>query len=299
MTTDYSKKKNAELEELLKARSLPHTGKKADLVARLQQYDAQHSSIKPAASTNAGGEDEIDWDDDAPTTIALAVGSDPVATAVMAAGGQGQVANPAAVPNQVVDTDPSKTDDLTVDPPAQEVAITAEETEEKSITEDAKATGALSAPPPTNFTSGLSSTSLNDEIAKRQKRAARFNLKEDDSEALKSLERAKKFGTGTAEDKTAIKGLDEALPERVKRERGVKRGREEHKDGRGDAKRKESSKRNNDARQARSTSRSKRNGGRHNRSESRQKKTGKPGNGLSDKDRLAAEARKKRFAQVS
>lgn len=299
MATDYSKKKNAELEELLKARSLPHTGKKADLVARLQQYDAQHSSIKPAASTNAGGEDEIDWDDDAPPTIAPTLGSDPVATAALAAGGQGQVANPAAVPNQVVGTDPSKTDDLTVDPPAQELATTDQEAQERSTTEDAKTTKAPSAPPPTNFTSGLSTTSLDDEITKRQKRAARFNLKEDDSEALKSLERAKKFGTGTAEDKTAIKGLDEALPERVKRERGVKRGREEHKDGRGEAKRRESGKRNNDARQARSTSRSKRNGGRHNRSGSRQKKTGKPGNELSDKDRLAAEARKKRFAQAS
>ncbi|KAL8630725.1 hypothetical protein Q9189_003566 [Teloschistes chrysophthalmus] len=34
MTTDYSKKRNAELEEILKARSLPHTGKKAELIPK-------------------------------------------------------------------------------------------------------------------------------------------------------------------------------------------------------------------------------------------------------------------------
>lgn len=36
---DYSKKTNAELQEILKSRSLPHTGRKADLVARLNEAD--------------------------------------------------------------------------------------------------------------------------------------------------------------------------------------------------------------------------------------------------------------------
>lgn len=36
---DYSKKTVAELTEILKSRSLPHTGKKADLVARLNEAD--------------------------------------------------------------------------------------------------------------------------------------------------------------------------------------------------------------------------------------------------------------------
>jgi SAP domain-containing ribonucleoprotein len=36
---DYGKKTVAELQEILKARSLPHSGKKADLVARLSEAD--------------------------------------------------------------------------------------------------------------------------------------------------------------------------------------------------------------------------------------------------------------------
>ena len=293
---DYSKRKNAELEELLRSRSLPHTGKKADLVARLQEYDnAQHSSSKkPAAITS--GEDEIDWDDDAPTAVVPTVGSDPASTAAIAAGGQGQIANPAAVPNQVVDTDPSKTEDLTVDPPAPISTAKGQDQDERA-SKPAKGNEAPSTAPPTDFTSGLSITSLDDEIAKREKRAARFNLKENDGEALKSLERAKKFGTGSTEDKTAIRGLDEALPERVKKERGVKRGREEQKEVGGEAKRRESGKRYN-GRQARSTSRSKKNASRYNRSGSRPKKIGSQKTELSEKDRLASEARKKRFAQA-
>lgn len=36
---DYAKKTVAELQEILKSRSLPHTGKKAELVARLNEAD--------------------------------------------------------------------------------------------------------------------------------------------------------------------------------------------------------------------------------------------------------------------
>lgn len=36
---EYSKKTVVELQEILKGRSLPHTGKKADLVARLTEAD--------------------------------------------------------------------------------------------------------------------------------------------------------------------------------------------------------------------------------------------------------------------
>ena len=280
MPTDYSKKKNAELEELLKSRSLPHTGKKADLVARLQQYDAQHSTEKATAATDAGGEDEIDWDEDAAPADPPTVGTDPAAAAAMAAGGQGQVSNPTAVPNQVVDIDPSTTKDLTVEPPAP-TSTTDTEKKNASTNGPAKADEAPAAQPSTDFTSGLSSTSLDEEIAKRQKRAARFNIKEGSDDALKALERAKKFGTGTAEDKTAIRGLDEALPERVKKERGVKRGREETKEVRGDNKRRESGKRNNTRQNPRSRSRPKQT----NDDKERQLQ-----------DQKAAEARKARFA---
>ena len=278
MATDYTKKKNAELEELLKARSLPHTGKKAELVARLQQDDAEQAASaakKPAsASTAVGDEDQIDWEDDAPApTAGSAIGSVPTATAAIAAGGQGPVANPTAVPNQALDTDPSKTDDLTVNPPASSSGDAAEAGAEKSA-----------AAPPTDFSSGLQASTVDDEIAKRQKRAARFGIQENNEDAMKALARAKKFGTGSEGDKAAVKGLDEALPERAKKERGVKRGREEAKDARPAAKRRESGRRENQ---------------RQTRSASRPQPKGKAGLELSDKDRLAAEARKKRFATAA
>ena len=270
MSTDYAKKKNAELEDLLKARSLPHNGKKADLIARLQQYDTEQAA-KSTAATTAGAEDEIDWDDDAPA-------AEPAGAAAIAAGGLGQPANPTAVPNQVVDTDPSKTNDLTVDPPAP----TAEGATATASAEDAKAAEAnkkKSLP-----STGIKATTLDDELAKRQKRAARFGIKESDDDALKALERAKRFGTGDAGDKVAVKGLDAALPERAAR--GQKRGREGDDGTRRDGREKRSRVRG---------------GGRNRRERSATPKDGvkKAGAGLSDKDRLAAEARKKRFAAMA
>lgn len=38
---DYAKKTVAELQEILKTRSLPHSGKKAELIARLNQADQE------------------------------------------------------------------------------------------------------------------------------------------------------------------------------------------------------------------------------------------------------------------
>ena len=43
---DYAKKTVAELQELLKARSLPHTGKKAELVSRLSEDDKSKQSVE-------------------------------------------------------------------------------------------------------------------------------------------------------------------------------------------------------------------------------------------------------------
>ncbi len=267
MSTDYAKKKNAELEDLLKARSLPHTGKKADLIARLQQYDTEQAA-KAKPNTAAAAEDEIDWEDDA-------AAAEPTGAAAIAAGGLGQPANPPAVPNQLVDTDPSKTNDLTVKPPAPAT----EDPKAAASPEDAKAAEAdkkKSLP-----ATGLKATSLDDELAKRQKRAARFGIQESNEDALKALERAKKFGTGDTGDRVAVKGLDEALPERAAK--GQKRGRGGDDGGRRDGREKRSRVRG---------------GGRSGRERSGTPKEGvkKAGSGLGEKDRLAAEARKKRFA---
>jgi len=268
MSADYTKKKNAELEDLLKSRSLPHTGKKAELVARLQQYDADQAASKPTTTAaTAVGEDEIDWEDDA------AAATDPTSAATIAAGGLAQPANPTAVPNQKTDTDPSKASDLTVNPPAPETTTTAAKDNTKASTEPP-------APKP-DLSANLPTTTLDSELAKRRARAARFGIKESDSDALKAIERAKKFGTGDAGDRAAVKGLDEALPER-----GVKRGR-----GRDE--------REGGERGGRGEKRSKVREGRVRRARSRTPREGKgpSGSGLGEKDRLAAEARKAKFAQ--
>jgi SAP domain-containing ribonucleoprotein len=242
--TDYSKRTNAELGDLLKARSLPHTGKKAELIARLQEHDAKEAAANTQGAT-ATKEDEIDWDDDQPAA------STAQGAAAIAAGGKGQVPNPTAVPNQVVAEDASKTDDLTVtrklDNTANETSTGAPAVAPKtSTTEETKAEPAK---PATDFSSHLPTTSVDDELARRKKRAERFGIKETTDESLKALERAKRFGTVTETD--AVKGIDSALPDRPLRgER--KRGREgaDNAEGRG-AKRQDSKQRNGNNRQAR------------------------------------------------
>jgi SAP domain-containing ribonucleoprotein len=159
----------------------------------------------------AAGEDEIDWDeDDAKATTA------PAAVAV-AAGGQGRVANPVAVPNQKVDVDPATTTDLKVSggegaPKAADGAVAASGA---TIAEVAKEPEA----PKIDFTAGVPKTDAEKEAERRAKRAKRFGLSEDD-EAKKKAERAKKFGLET--DDATLKTLDSALPERRQ-----KRGRED------------------------------------------------------------------------
>ena len=51
---DYQKKTVAELTEILKGRSLPHSGKKADLIARLNEADK-------AAEASEGMRDSNDF----------------------------------------------------------------------------------------------------------------------------------------------------------------------------------------------------------------------------------------------
>ncbi|KAK8228515.1 hypothetical protein BKA81DRAFT_293123 [Phyllosticta paracitricarpa] len=255
---DYAKMKNAELEALLKQRSLPHGGKKADMVARLQEADKaaagnESATATPAPTTTetsktaAPTEDEIDWDDDNPTEAAKAASTEAGAAAI-AAGGKGQVANPQAVPNQEAAVDPSKTDDLSVQAPA--------EAEKK------------------DFASGLKDISLDEELEKRKARAKKFGITEDD-EAQKKIERAKKFGIEASE---GISGLNEALPERR-----PKRAREAGDDGR----------RGNSKRRGRG---GRRGGGGNERQGSNRTANGSSGSWMSDADRAAAEARKARFA---
>ncbi|TAQ85778.1 hypothetical protein B7494_g5897 [Chlorociboria aeruginascens] len=191
--TDYSQLKVPDLKKLLQERSLPISGNKADLIARLQEHEK-----KPAGAT--GGEDEIDWDEDDTKTATTA----PAAAAV-AAGGQGQVANPTVVPNHKVDIDPSTTSDLKV--------VSAPDTKSAPTTESAPKAEEVSKQ---DFSRGLGQTDAEKEAEKRAARAKRFGIPQDDEETKKA-ERAKKFGIDAKE--SVVKGLDDALPERRKRGR--------------------------------------------------------------------------------
>jgi SAP domain-containing ribonucleoprotein len=151
------------------------------------------------------------------------------ASATIAAGGQGAVTTPVAVPNQKRDEiDPAATDDLTV-------AAAPQLSEEQSSTAIAAAVAAAPAaevkpePPKQDFTMGIQQTDAEREAEKRAQRAKRFGIVPDEEE-IKKAERAKKFGEG-AGAAVNIAGLDEALPERKKR------GREGREQGGREAKR--------------------------------------------------------------
>ncbi|KAF3045440.1 hypothetical protein E8E12_004338 [Didymella heteroderae] len=269
---EYAKMKNAELEAMLKERGLPHAGKKADMVDRLTKDDEKKSSGTAAADFKpaVNAEDEIDWDDDEPAKSAPAAAEEVTTNkeTVEKAGGEGQPPNPQAVPNQVADIDPAKTDDLSVQPPTEGAAAAIEEKE-----------------PAPSYAQGLAATSIDEEIERRKKRALKFGTKIEDDEGLKKLERMKKFG-----EKGEVQGLDEALPEREK-----KRGRED-KDDSGANKRRDGGR---PGRGGRVT------GGRHdNRNERSRRASRSPRRerapataSYSEADRKAAEARKARFAK--
>jgi len=205
---DYTQLKVPDLKKLLQERGLTASGNKADLIGRLQEHDKK-------AGGGAAGEDEIDWDEDDKATTAPAA-------AAIAAGGQGQVPNPTAVPNQKVDTDPSATTDLKVTggdaaPVAADGAVAASgatTTEAAPVPEE----------PKEDFSIGIQQTDAEKEAERRAARAKRFGISEDD-EAKKLTERAKKFGLNAKDP--VVEGLDSALPERRQ-----KRGREDKQGGR-------------------------------------------------------------------
>lgn len=207
---DYAKKKNDELAALCKERGLAHTGKKADLVKRLEDADAKPTDqTSGQATAKPATEDEIDWDDE-PATEAAAATTEPAAAAI-AAGGTGQPKNPQAVPNQQAAQDPSKADDLKVEAVPGVDGAASKETATNAAIEEHE--------PAEDFSLGLAARTLDEEIEKRKKRAAKFGTDPKDDERLKLLERAKRFGN------VDLPGLlNKALPERAEREK--KRGRE-------------------------------------------------------------------------
>ena len=69
---DYFKLKVAELRDLLTTRSLPVSGRKEELVARLVEYDATtQTRVDDDLGDLAPPEEEYDWDAPATTTFYL------------------------------------------------------------------------------------------------------------------------------------------------------------------------------------------------------------------------------------
>lgn len=137
---------------------------------------------------------------------------------------------------------------------------------------------------------GLNQSSYEDELKKRKARAERFGVptEEPDVEAEKAAERAKRFGTGGA-TKAGLGKLDEALP--VERERRGKRLRD------GEDTSEDPGLNQNWGGKRRFRGRGGRNDKRGERPTGVQKNVNKAASAFSnEKDRLAAEARKKKFA---
>lgn len=291
MATDYNKKTVAELQEILKSRSLSYNGKKAELVARLNKDDEDKAKAEPAATTTDSGkadtaDDVIDWDDDAaveePTAGKI---SSEAGAATLAAGGKGAVNNPVSVPNQELGENPATNDDLKV----ESVGAVPSEKPESAEVETAKA----EEKPAVDYTKGLPISEMEEELKKRKARAEKFGIVEDSqtalSEAEKQLQRAKRFGTGATEGAAAIgvKGLDEALPEGRLR----KRNRNDNDQGGRGGKRRDFG-RNRNRRRGNN-----RNGNGNRNDQNVGKSSGQPA--WSEKDSLAMEARKKRFATAA
>ena len=305
-STDYAKLKNAELESLLKERSLPHTGKKAEMVSRLQQDDkkraggqestpaptqqtkqpmTQQSENTPKASKGVdttAAEDEIDWDDD----DAVAIETEKPEAAAADKGGAESKTSTSAAAAAAATTTSTKGNQLSES--KTNGTVPAAEKNDTSPATDAAPTPAEGgetrpAPAPDTFASGLAATTIEEELAKRRARAKKFGLAdESEQDAIKALERAKRFGETTA----GPRGLNEALPERMAKNH-KKRGRGDRGDDDGYDGQRNGGGRRFGGGKGRFRSKGKRNGGGGD-------SNSKPA-WMSAADRERAEARQKRF----
>ncbi|KAL2399149.1 hypothetical protein ABEF95_000553 [Exophiala dermatitidis] len=265
---DYAKKTVVELQEILKAHNLPHTGKKAELVARLTEADKEaevneETKAPPAESTSAPPEQQ-------PEPAAPEVSETAAATAT-----------------------------TTTEP--ESAAPQEEATQTASADADNAAKSA-------SYALNLPQSEVDAEMAKRKARAERFGTaasaangdvgaagtESADAEALKALERAKRFGTG----QTAMGKLDEALPTEPER-RARKRNRTDDNSTLDDPALIRSFSGRGRGRGGRFHGRGGRDNSRRRAGEKPAGVTKQTGTFTSEADRLAAEARKKRFASAT
>ncbi|GAB1314857.1 SAP domain-containing protein [Madurella fahalii] len=212
---DYSSMKVPELKKLLSERGLPHTGNKADLIARLQENDKQQaaSTAEPQADSKPpAAEDEIDYDDDdfpalnkdnkdAAAGQSAAVNADKSAPATTAATTEPKKADGAAA---AAPTEPKQ------EPAAVEGA-------DKTAAAAAAETESAAEPAAPLFTQNLPPTNAQTEAEKRAARAARFGISADtQSDEAKKAARAARFGVANDQ----VSALDSALPDRAARKRG-------------------------------------------------------------------------------
>jgi len=262
---DYNKLTKPDLEAQLKERSLPHTGKKADLVARLQEDDAKKAAAAPATSEpEKAKEDEIDWEEEAPK-----------ATPAPPAPAQSNEPKTAAVPvNATVQPTEIKAAEAvpsTTDQPAEDQA-------EREKT-------------PKDFSLGLAKLSVQEELDKVIARAKKFGTQDDTAtkENIAKLERALKFG-----EEDGLSVLNGALPERSR-----KRGGDHRDDGRVNKRRGQGGQGGRvGGGRGRGPRRDGGGGGGQRREQGSGNGSGAPG-WMSQKDKEASEARKRRFAGES
>jgi len=256
MPVDYNRMKVSELRDALTARGLPTNGLKGELISRLTASDETASpaiastekrstpattattaitTITPttaaAAHLPSADEDyEVDWEhDDKPAEVAPAIAtttaSAPAATPTVAPAAVAPAETSAAASPTRTDAKPKRktiaslfeNTSALLTKSGNEPSSPSTVTDETSSAAPAPTSAVAAATPA--FSANLPTTSLDEEIARRKKRAERFGLNAEESETLKSLERQKRFGI--VREKKQIKGLDEALPiERERKRRG-------------------------------------------------------------------------------
>ncbi|KAI0884236.1 uncharacterized protein GGS22DRAFT_20924 [Annulohypoxylon maeteangense] len=191
--SDYASLKVPELKKLLQEKSLPVTGNKADLIARLQEHD------KPKAEPAQENEDEIDYSDDdvpaatKPTESAKAVEPTPVPV-------EGKPSE-----SSTIEAAKESVDAATLVDKPTETEVASEETANPEILK-------------ADFSAHLPASDADEEARKRAERAKRFGIVEDEEDKKKTA-RTERFGVDSS---SLAKGLDSALPEK----RAPKRGRE-------------------------------------------------------------------------
>jgi len=219
--TDYAKLKNADLEALLKERSLPHTGKKADMVARLIEADKnQHNTPAAEAQTSTAPATSESKTEPTKEDKTAAVAAD--APSQTKEETSDVTATKSAPTEEVAAPSTSTSTSAPADPPTTATATTTTTADEK----------------PDTFTSNLPATDMEIELAKRKARAAKWGIvtpatPEEDAAKQILKTREERFGANadaaakesTKDGVAAVSALDEALPERRSRKRG--RGAEE------------------------------------------------------------------------